>query len=185
MIAIAGLIVICVILATRYQHDVLVYRETTHGLTYQNEAMQTRTPSQLAIEAQLGAFVKAVRNIPGLDYALVDQNVLLALQMTADVAPQHAHQDMLAYFSNQANNPKLLGKNGEIRTVTDPVIVSPVSAQTWTVSWAEELVQPGKRLTKTFHQGTVMIADPLIPTDPQIAAINPAGVAVIQYDLHL
>jgi len=185
MIAVVGLILLCVVLASRYQHDVLVYRETAHGLSYQNEALQTRTPSQLAVEAQLVAFVKAIRNVPGVDYALVDQNVLLALQMTADAAPAHAHQDMIAYFSDAANNPKLLGKDGEIRTVLDPVIASPISAQTWTISWAEETTKPGHKAARVFHQGTLTIAPPMIPTDPQIASVNPAGVEVVQFDLHV
>jgi type IV secretory pathway TrbF-like protein len=185
LFAVLSLIFICALLASRYQHDVLVYREGTHGLSYENEAIQTRTPSQLAVEAQLAAFVKAIRNVPGIDYALVDQNVLLALQMTADVAPEHAHQDMVAYFLDAAHNPKSLGKDGMIRTVLDPVIASPISHQTWTISWAEEERESGQKFKRSFHQGTVMIAEPMIPTDPQVAAIDPAGVEVVQYDLHL
>lgn len=185
ILAVLSLIVVCALLASHYQRDVLVYRESTHGLSYEDEAIQTRTPSQLAVEAQLTAFVKAIRNVPGIDYALVDQNVLLALQMTADVAPEHAHQDMVAYFLDVAHNPKLLGKDGMIRTVLDPVIASPVSSQTWTISWAEEMREPGQKPKRSFHQGTVTIAESMIPTDPQVAAINPAGVEVVQYDLHL
>jgi type IV secretory pathway TrbF-like protein len=120
LFSVLSLIFVCALLASRYQRDVLVYREGTHGLSYENEAIQSRTPSQLAVEAQLAAFVKAIRNVPGIDYALVDQNVLLALQMTADIPPEHAHQDMVAYFLDAAHNPKLLGKDGMIRTVLDP-----------------------------------------------------------------
>jgi type IV secretory pathway TrbF-like protein len=185
LFAVLSLIVVCAVLASRYQRDVLVYREGTHGLSYDDEAIQTRTPSQLAVEAQLTAFVKAVRNVPGIDYALVDQNVLLALQMTADVPPEHAHQDMVAYFIDEEHNPKLLGKDGMVRTVLDPVIASPVSPQTWTISWAEEVRESEQKPKRTFHQGTVTIAEPMIPTDPQVAAIDPAGVEVVQYDLHL
>lgn len=185
LFAVLSLIFVCALLASRYQRDVLVYREGTYGLSYENEALQTRTPSQLAIEAQLAAFVKAIRNVPGIDYALVDQNVLLALQMTADLTPEHAHQDMVAYFLDASHNPKLLGKNGMVRTVLDPVIASPISHQTWTMSWAEEVRDPGQKTKRIFHQGTVMIAEPMIPTDPQVAAIDPAGVEVVQYDLHL
>jgi type IV secretory pathway TrbF-like protein len=185
IISVLSLIFVCALLASRYQRDVLVYRESTHGLSYQDEAIQTRTPSQVAIEAQLTAFVKAIRNVPGIDYALVDQNVLLALQMTVDVAPEHAHQDMVSYFLDATHNPKLLGKDGMIRTVLDPVIASPVSSRTWTISWAEEVRESGQKPKRSFHQGTVTISDPMIPTDPQIAAIDPAGVEVVQYDLHL
>ena len=185
LFCVLSLIVVCVVLASRYQRDVLVYRESSHGLSYENEAIQTRTPSQIAVEAQLTAFVKAIRNVPGIDYALVDQNVLLALQMTADVAPEHAHQDMVAYFLDAAHNPKLLGRDGMVRTVLNPVIASPVSRQTWTISWAEEVRESGQKPKRTFHQGTVTIAEPMIPTDPQVAAIDPAGVEVVQYDLHL
>jgi type IV secretory pathway TrbF-like protein len=185
MIAIVGLILVCIVLATRYQHDVLVYRETSHGLSYQDEALQTRTPSQLAIEAQLGAFIKAVRNVPGIDYALVDQNVGLALQMTVDAQPAHAHSDMVSYFSDRANNPKLLGKDGEIRTVIDPIIASPISASTWTITWAEETSRQTQRPARVLRQGTVTIAQPVIPSDPQMAAIDPAGVEIVQFDLHL
>jgi len=185
MLAILGLIVVCVILSSKYQHDVLVYRETSHGLSYQDEAQQIRTPSQLAIEAQLGSFVKAIRNVPGVDYALVDQNVALALEMTVDVQPAHAHTDMIAYFTDKANNPKLLGAAGEVRTVLDPVIASPISANTWTLSWAEQVSKPGEKPSRSFHQGTLTIAPPTIATDPQLAAINPAGVEVVQADLHL
>jgi type IV secretory pathway TrbF-like protein len=185
ILAVLSLVFVCASLASRYQRDVLVYRESMHGLSYEDEAIQTRTPSQLAVEAQLTAFVKAIRDVPGIDYALVDQNVLLALQMTADVAPEHAHQDMVAYFLDVAHNPKLLGKDGIIRTVLDPVIASPVSSQTWTISWAEEARESGQKPKRSFHQGTVTIAEPTIPTDPQVAAIDPAGVEVVQYDLHL
>ena len=185
ILAIIGLVLAIVILATRYQHDVFVYQNGSHGLTFEGQAAQVVTPSQGAIEAQIGAFVKAYRNVPGLDYALDDQNVLLALQMTVDVAPQHAHQDTVAHFTDKANNPKLLGQSGTIRTVLDPVIVSPISEQTYTVSWAEEVTTVGHASRRDFHQGTVMIAPPVIPTDAAIAATNPAGVAIIQKDLHL
>lgn len=180
-----GLVLACIVLASKSQHDVLVYRETSRGLSYQNEALQMRTPSQLAIEAQLASFIKAVRNVPGVDYALDDQNVGLALQMTVDASPAHANQDIRAYFLNDGNNPKKLGMAGEVRTVLEPVIASPISAQTWTVSWAEETTLAGRKPTRAFHQGTLTIAPPSIPTDPQVAVINPAGVAIEQFDLHL
>ncbi|GAC1313797.1 MAG: hypothetical protein NVSMB21_25060 [Vulcanimicrobiaceae bacterium] len=180
-----GTIVALIVLSSRFQHDVFVYRDGAKGLTYQGQAIPAVTPSQAAIEAQIGAFVKAYRNVPGIDYALVDQNVLLALQMTADVAPAHAHQDAVAYFTAKANNPKLLGAAGMVRTVLDPVIASPISAQTYTVSWAEETTTTGHAPRRVFHQGTLTIAPPIVPTDAQTAATNPAGVVVIQTDLHL
>jgi type IV secretory pathway TrbF-like protein len=184
-IALVGMALAIILLASHYQHDVFVYRDDAHGLTYQGQAEQTLTPSQSAIEQQLGYFIKAVRNVPGIDYRQADQNITLALQMTIDAPPQRAHQDMLAYLSDHANNPKLLGYAGEIRTVIDPVIVSPVSAQSWTISWVEESRRVGQKATRTFHQGTVMIAPPTISTDPKIASINSAGVEVMQYDLHI
>jgi len=184
-IAVVGMVGLCLLLGSHSQHDVLVYREGVTGLSYQNEAIQTRTPSQLAVEAQLVSFVKAVRSVPGIAYALVDQNVELALQMTADSAPAHAHQDMIAYFTDPTDNPKTLGKNGEVRTVLDPVIASPVNPHSWVVIWGEEDRLQGQRPHRSMHQGTITIADPVIPTDPQVASIDPAGVEVIQYDLHL
>ncbi|MGH7709509.1 MAG: VirB8/TrbF family protein [Vulcanimicrobiaceae bacterium] len=176
-----------VVLASKYQHDVLVFRETNHGLSYAGEAQQSLAPDELAIEQQLGAFVRALRDVPGLDYALVDRDVSLALLMTADVTPYHAHQDVMTYFRDPANNPKLLGKM-ETRAVLDPVIASPITGtRTWTVSWVEETVSrqgQGKKSRK-LYQGTVTIAPPSIPTDRQTASLDAAGVVVVQYDLHL
>lgn len=175
-----------VVLASKYQHDVLIFKENSHGvLSYQDEAVQRRTPSQLAIGAQLGAWIKALRDVPGLDFALVDRNVTLALSMTADVQPAHAHQELLAYFTDPTHNPKLIAKDGTVRTVLDPVIVSPISGLTYTVSWAEETTKPTAKAVRAFHQGTVTIADPVLPTDPQIAVLNPAGVIVVEQALHL
>lgn len=175
----------CIVLASKNQHDVLVYRDGSRGLSYQGQALQAPPPSQVAIQAQLGAYVKAVRNVPGVDYPLVDQNVTLALEMTVDSAPTHAHQDIVAYFTDKANNPKLLGAAGEVRTVLDPVIVSPISQQTYTISWAEETKLPSQKPVRVFHQGTATIQPATIPTDPQIAAINPAGVQIVQSELHI
>ena len=173
-----------IVLASKYQHDVLVFRETPRGLSYAGEPQQVLAPDQLAIEQQLGAWIKAVRNVPGLDYALVDQDVALALLMTADVSPAHAHTDILSYFRDPANNPKLLGKT-ETRTVLDPVIASPISGtQSWTLTWIEETTKSGVKSRK-FREGTVMIAPPSIPTDRQTAALDAAGVVVIQDDLHI
>ena len=175
-----------VLLTTRSQHDVLVYRENSHGqLSYQDEAVQRRTPSQLAVEAQLGAYIKAIRDVPGLDLALVDRNVTLALSMTADVQPARAHQELLSYFTDPTNNPKLIAHDGTVRTVLDPVIVSPISHLTYTVSWGEEVRKSSAKPRRDFHQGTVTIAEPVIATDPQVAAVNPAGVVVVEQALHL
>lgn len=185
-LALIAMTLALVLLTTRSQHDVLVFKENSHGqLSYQDEAVQRRSPSQLAVEAQLGAYIKAIRDVPGLDLALVDRNVMLALSMTADVQPARAHGDLLAYFTDPANNPKLIAHDGTVRTVLDPVIVSPISNLTYTVSWGEETRKPSGKPTRVFHQGTVTIADPVLPTDPQVAALNPAGVIVVEQALHL
>ncbi|GAC1501970.1 MAG: hypothetical protein NVS1B2_27260 [Vulcanimicrobiaceae bacterium] len=174
-----------VVLAGRYQHDVFVFRDTGKGLVYQGPAAQAVTPSQAAIEAQLGLFIKALRNVPGADYALVDQNVALARQMTVDLAPAHAHTDTIAYFTDKANNPKLLGATGFLRTVIDPVSAIPVSALTYELTWVEETAVPGHPSRRTVHQGVVTISPPAISTDPATVATNPAGVAIVQKELHL
>jgi type IV secretory pathway TrbF-like protein len=185
-LALIAMTLALVLLTTRSQHDVFVFKENSHGqLSYQDEAVQRRSPSQLAVEAQLGAYIKAIRDVPGLDLALVDRNVTLALSMTADVQPARAHQDLLAYFTDPTNNPKLISRDGTVRAVLDPVIVSPISNLTYTVSWGEETRKPSGKPSREFHQGTVTIADPVLPTDPQVAAINPAGVIVVEQALHL
>lgn len=186
-LALALLLVAVVVLAFKQQHDVLVYHETNQtGLSYSGEAQQSLTPDNLAIEGQLGAFVKAVRDIPGMDFALVDRNVALALLMTADTSPAHAHTDMLNYFRDDANNPKKLWNEQQLtRTVLDPVIASPIgNTRSWNLTWAEETNAHGVK-TRKLYAGTVTIAEPRIPTDRQKAELDPAGVVIVQYELHI
>lgn len=52
MIAVVGLILLCVVLASRYQHDVLVYRETAHGLSY---GVQSHADSEALAASKIAA----------------------------------------------------------------------------------------------------------------------------------
>jgi type IV secretory pathway TrbF-like protein len=174
-------------LATRPPTAAVVYRETSRGLSYEGEAQQNLAPDELAIEAQLGAYVKAYRDVPGPDYALINRDVDLVLQTTADDPQAHVHAraDALAYFNAAETNPKILG-NDETRTVLDPVIASPIpTTNTWMLTWAEETDKNGVKSRKLYSGSVTIAPNPHIPTDRQKAALNPAGILIIVSALHV
>lgn len=165
------------VLGVKNQHDVLVYRDDDHGLHVMSEAMNTRTPTRLEIEAQIVHWISALRDVPGGgDYAAVDrdlQNVLAGTQ-----ADSHALQTIRAFYT--AQNPKVLSAN--LSRTVHGVGVNAYTANTYSVQWSETL-RLGSRTDERRYTGTVTIATPRIPDDPAVGLLNPAGVYVTDYDL--
>lgn len=179
------LTVVVIVLAFKNQHDVLVFRDTKSGLAYAGEPQQSLTPDEAEIEGQLASWLKACRDVPGIDYALVDRNYNLCTGMMADVPPVNAYTRMVSFLNEDTNNPKKVGKD-TIRTVLDPVIASPIpGTRTWTLVWVEETEKNGVKQPRKWQQGTVTIADPRITTDRTKAAEGLTGVTVIQANLHV
>jgi type IV secretory pathway TrbF-like protein len=171
---------VAVVLAGKSQHDVLVYRETPRGIALMSEGVQTRTPLESSVEHQLGLWVTDVRDVPGTDDALAQRNAHQALVMTAKDSV--ANRNLVALFQSP-DNPSALGSK-ERRTVQG-VVASPVAGtQTYMVGWTELLEVQGKAAQTWRCSGSIAIAPPALPTDVALAAIDPAGVFVEDYELH-
>ena len=172
-------------LASHYMHDVFVYRETPgQGISYVGQAAQELTPSNNSIAHALGEFVACRRNVPG-DDAAVDSCVNMLEIMTADVAPFHAHSDLLADYGKEENNPKFERKffTRAVRRFDTDEIHTP-GTNTWQIQWIEDTTKDGKT-TPSIHNGEITIApNPRLPTDQQAVNADPTGVQVVQYDLH-
>ena len=180
VIGLLAVIALAVSLASKYQHDVLVYRETPHGIALMSEGVQTRTPLESSVEHQLGLWVSDFRDVPGTDDKLAQRNAHNALVMTEKDSP--AHQKLVALFQSP-ENPSTLGLT-EKRTVAK-VVASPVSGtSSYMIGWIEELEVQGKDAQTWRCAGSVAIAPPQLPTDTELAAIDPAGVFVRDYSLH-
>jgi type IV secretory pathway TrbF-like protein len=189
--AFAGVSIIAILLAisnivqaSKYHTDVLVFRETAQGISFSGQAAQELTPSNNAIASALGQFVACRRGVPG-DDAQVDQCVNMLEVMTADIAPYHAHSDLLSDLSKDENNPKFERKSftRSVRRLDTDEIHTP-GTNTWQIQWIEDLTKDGKT-TASLHNGEITIApNPHLPTDQQSVNADPAGVVVVQYDLH-
>jgi type IV secretory pathway TrbF-like protein len=165
------------ITATRTQHDVLVYRDDGRGLHMMSEAIDTRTPTRIQIEAQIAHWLRALRDVPGGgDYAAVDRDIHDVLAGTQ--ANSHALQSLRTFYTDQ--NPKVLSATMS-RTVHD-VAVTSYTANTYAVQWAETL-RFGSRTNNHAYSGSVTIAPARIPDDPALGLLNPAGVYITDYDL--
>jgi hypothetical protein len=64
-----------VVLAEKYQHDVFVFERTPQGLVAAGPAAEESTPQQFDIQAQLGAWIRAYKDVPG-DDKMVDRNLV-------------------------------------------------------------------------------------------------------------
>jgi type IV secretory pathway TrbF-like protein len=176
-------LVAVVILANRYTHDVFVFERTPHGLVHNGEAAEELTPTNFDIASQLGYWVRAKRDVPG-DDLMVDRNVELLEATTADAGSDHALSDLKSELS--ANNPKI-ERRDYTRTV-DPNVdaLHQPGTNTWNLSWIEYLTpRNGGQPKLSLHHGYVVILpDPRLPTDNDHVNLNPAGVTVVQYELH-
>ena len=137
VVALVALIV-AAILANKYEHDVFVFRETQNGLSYSGQAAQELTPSNFAIGAQLGAWVRAYRDVPG-DDATVDNNVILLEASTADYGQDHALSDLKADLS--ANNPKALRKDFTRTVRLNVNALHQPGTNTWNMMWIEDVTR--------------------------------------------
>jgi hypothetical protein len=168
------------VLAGKSQHDVIVYRESPHGVALMSEGVQTRTPLESSVEQQLGLWVADVRDVPGTDAELARRNAHAALVFTAKDSP--ANRDLVALLRSP-ENPVDLGSK-EKRTV-EGVVASPVAGtHTYMLGWTELLEVQGKAAQVWRCSGSVAIATPAFPTDIELAAVDPAGVFVEDYELH-
>ncbi len=141
-------------------------------------AGEAPVPSDIALQAGVRTWLEDVRSIPGIDYALAQEQKRIVLAMTDANGPVRTEVDTCT-----ANAAKL-GKY-EIRAVSSvDVTPLPVSAgapaRTYIVRWAEQTTKTAD-VTTAQHSGQVTIANnAAIPTDPQVAVLNPAGVYVEQ-----
>lgn len=176
-------LVVCVVLANRYQHDVFVYRDTPRGLTYEGQAAEELTPSNFDIASQLGRWVQAYRSVPG-DDAAVDANVLLLEASTADFANDHTLSDLKSWL--RSNNPKLERKDFTRSIRPDVDALHQPGTNTWNMTWIEDVtLKNGVQQTPTIHHGVIVILpDPRLPTDNEHVNVNPAGVTVVHAELH-
>jgi type IV secretory pathway TrbF-like protein len=176
-------VVVAAILANKYTHEVFVFRETKNGLSYAGQASQELSPSNFAIGAQLGAWVRAYRNVPG-DDATVDNNVILLEASTADYGQEHALSDLKAYLS--ANNPKVLRKDFTRTVRLNVDALHQPGANTWNVTWIEDVTKKnGVQQPPTIHTGALVILPDLrLPTDQEHVSADPAGVTVVHYEIH-
>ncbi|MFZ1124191.1 MAG: VirB8/TrbF family protein [Candidatus Baltobacteraceae bacterium] len=174
-------LLVVLVLAGKSQHDVVVYRETPHGIALMSEGVQTRTPLQSSVEHQLGLWLEDVRDVPGGDVALARRNAHNALVMTAKESP--ANQKLVGLFRSP-ENPVDLGAS-MTRTVEGDLVASPVTGtQSYIVGWME-LAQRQRKAAQLWRcSGSIAIAPPLLPTDVEFAAIDPAGVFVEDYEWH-
>ncbi len=173
-------LLIVLVLAGKSQHDVIVYRETPHGVALMSEGVPTRTPLESSVEQQLGLWVADVRDVPGTDAELARRNAHAALVFTAKDSP--ANRDLVELLRS-SENPVDLGAK-EKRTV-EGVVASPVAGtHTYMLGWTELLEMQGKTAQVWRCSGSVAIATPAFPTDIELAAIDPAGVFVEDYELH-
>jgi type IV secretory pathway TrbF-like protein len=183
MIANIILAIAVVVLAQKYQHDVVVFRETPHGFSYAGQASEELTPSNFAIASQLGEFVRAYRDVPGDDLQ-VNRNVERLLIMTADSPPYHALSDMRAHFQQEENNPKVLRKDFTRTVRLNVDALHDPGTNTWRMTWIEDMTKNGN-VTTSIHEGALTIApQPRLPTDQQVASADPAGIVVVQDELH-
>ncbi|MGO9900177.1 MAG: VirB8/TrbF family protein, partial [Solirubrobacteraceae bacterium] len=137
-------------------------------------AGEAPVPSDVALQAGVRTWLEDVRSIPGIDYALAREQRNTVLAMTDANGPVRTEVDTCA-----ANAAKL--GEYEIRAVSSvDVTPLPVSAgapaRTYIVRWAEQTTTTAG-VTTAQHSGQVTIANnATIPTDPQVAVLNPAGV---------
>lgn len=171
-----------VVLANRYTHDVFVYDRTPQGLVAAGPAAEELTPQQFDIQAQLGAWIRAYRDVPG-DDKMVDRNIRLLEATTADFGADHALSDLKTWQSQ--NNPKLERKDFT-RTV-DPTVdaLHQPGTDTWNLSWIEYVTnRNGTQQMPTLHHGVVvLLPNPRLPVDNPGVNLNPAGVTVVHYEL--
>jgi type IV secretory pathway TrbF-like protein len=180
-ICVAGaLSVAVVVLAFKDQHDVAVYWASPKDIALAAGAVQgSRIPQESWIENALQRWVERVRNADS-DLELMRQNAHLALVTTAKDSP--AAQQLTAFLQSD-QNPADIGQH--VTRGVASFIASPVSGtHSYLIGWSETVVPHGKAPQPWHCTGSIGIAPPLIPTDPAIGQINPAGVYVTGYSLH-
>jgi type IV secretory pathway TrbF-like protein len=174
-------LLVVLVLAGKSQHDVIVYRETPRGIALMSEGVQTRTPLQSSVEHQLGLWLEDVRDVPGGDVELARRNAHNALVMTAKDST--ANQKLVTLFRSP-ENPVDLGTTMTRTVEGDPVASPVVGTQSYLVGWME-LSLPQREAAQLWRcSGSIAIAPPSLPTDVELAAIDPAGVFVEDYELH-
>jgi hypothetical protein len=159
--------------------DPPVYVRTATGIALDQQARRTRSVTQAEIEHQLVLWIGDVRTIPSTDWDLVDVDATNAFVMTA---PRSLAYDKLqALFTTY--NPKVLGRTFS-RTVVRAQAAQIGGSSSYTLAVVEKWTPVSGSSFLSSYVGTLTIAPvPQIPTDVTIGAIDPAGVAVIDYDL--
>jgi type IV secretory pathway TrbF-like protein len=180
-----------VMMATMYvrSQQPLVYVDheaPTGQLIVGGVAQASLMPDQAAVAFQLATYIKARRDIPAApngDYSLAQRNIDLTYFMSVDAPPYHERQTLSDYYAKPENNPKMVGKDGETRTVLDPVVANPLTNTVWSVSWFEQsTTRDGvKSKPRLMFDNTLTIAPPHV----QVSSTNEAGVYILAENLKL
>ncbi len=170
---------VCVVLAGKSQHDVIIYRESPHGIALMSEGVQTRTPLESSVEHQLGLWLEDVRDVPAGDVELARRNAHNALIMSEKDSP--AARDLVTLFRSDQNSADLGAKL--TRTVEDFIASPVVGTHTYMLGWREIVEPQGKAAQSWRCSGSVGITPPSIPNDVELGGIDPAGVFVEAYQL--
>lgn len=191
MASVLGNLTQTVIIATMYVRSsqplvAAVHEFPTGQLIVGGVAQASLAPDQAAIGYQLAQYIKARRDIPAApngDYSLAQRNIDLTYAMSSDAPPYHERETLSAYYTDPKNNPKIQGKDGETRTVLDPVVANPLTDTVWSVSWWEQSTDRDghKSKPKLMLDNTLTIAPPHI----QVSSTNAAGVYILAENLKL
>jgi hypothetical protein len=158
--------------------QVAVYYAEPNGLEhYVGDAQGAITPTELTVESSIVTFIRDLREIPGVDYRLVDRNTGIAHRMVAPMSP--AERDVLGYWKQY--NPKARGRD-VTRLLADRNPVPSCTRQgntlTFGCSWAET-IQDRTGLTTVERLGSVTLAgEPTLSPDRGSALDNPGGVSI-------
>jgi len=164
-------LVVAVILANRYQHDVFVFRDTPGGLIYAGQASEELTPSNFEIASELGKWIQAYRDVPS-DKSAVTTNIDLLEDATADVGDDHALSDMKSWMSQ--NNP--LVEHAEFTRMVRPDVdaMHQPGTNTWNMTWIEDttlkngdMQAPESRQLKSDYEPIVTPCRNLTRAPPQ------------------
>ncbi len=158
----------------------LVYSDTGHGYEARGVASDVNIPSDIALQAGVQSWLEDCRSIPGIDYALAQQQQDACLAMTDRNAP--IASTLNANYSS--NDPRKLGKY-EVRAISvdevTPLATSAgASTRSYIVRWKEQTTTSAG-VTSTSYSGQVTVAaNAPIPGEIQAARLNPNGVYVEQ-----
>jgi type IV secretory pathway TrbF-like protein len=158
----------------------LVYADTGHGYEARGVASDANVPSDIALQAGVQSWVEDCRSIPGIDYALAQQQHDACLAMTDIHAP--IASTLSANYSS--NDPRKLGKY-EVRSVNvdevTPLSTSAgASTRSYLIRWREQTTTAAGVTSQSYSGQVTVAANAPIPGEIAAARLNPNGVYVEQ-----